>query len=84
VLASNGGSVNNPDWYHNLKARPDVTIEVGTKALDVVAREANGAERERLFRAQAERFPQLAEYGRKTDRAIPVITLAPRENVERP
>jgi deazaflavin-dependent oxidoreductase (nitroreductase family) len=84
VIASKGGGPNNPDWYHNLKAQPNVTIEVSTKAIDVVASEATGEERERLFRMQAERFPQLAEYERKTDRVIPVITLTPRKGAEPP
>jgi deazaflavin-dependent oxidoreductase (nitroreductase family) len=79
VIASNGGAPRNPDWYHNLKAQPNVTIEVSIKTIDVVAREATGEERERLFSTQAERFSQLAEFQRKTDRVIPVIVLTPRE-----
>jgi deazaflavin-dependent oxidoreductase (nitroreductase family) len=78
VIASNGGAPNNPAWYHNLKAQPNVTIEVGTETIDVVAREATGEERDRLFRAQADRFPQLTEHQLKTDRVIPVIVLTPR------
>ncbi|MFL5822697.1 MAG: nitroreductase family deazaflavin-dependent oxidoreductase [Solirubrobacteraceae bacterium] len=79
IFASKAGAPTNPDWYHNLKAHPEVSIEVGTDRLDVVAEEARGEERERLFAAQAERSPQFAEYQRKTDRVIPVITLAPRQ-----
>jgi deazaflavin-dependent oxidoreductase (nitroreductase family) len=77
VIASNGGAPTSPHWYHNLKAQPRVTIEVGTQTIDVVASEATGEERERLFRTQAERFPQLTEYEQKTDRVIPVIVLTP-------
>jgi deazaflavin-dependent oxidoreductase (nitroreductase family) len=76
VIASNGGALNSPHWYHNLKAGPNVTIEVGTETIAVVAREATGEERERLFRTLVERFPQLAEYDQKTDRVIPVIVLS--------
>jgi deazaflavin-dependent oxidoreductase (nitroreductase family) len=47
VIASNGGAPSNPAWYHNLKAQPNVTIEVRTKTIDVVAREATGEERDR-------------------------------------
>lgn len=83
VIASNGGSATDPDWYRNLKAHPNVTIEVGIETMAVVAREATGEERERLFRTQAERFPQLAEYERRTDRVIPVIILTPRGRVDR-
>jgi deazaflavin-dependent oxidoreductase (nitroreductase family) len=79
IFASKGGAPANPDWYHNLKAHPDVTIEVGTDTIDVIASEASGEERERLFRTQAERVPQFGEYEQKTDRAIPVIVLTPRD-----
>jgi deazaflavin-dependent oxidoreductase (nitroreductase family) len=77
IFASKGGAPNNPDWYHNLRAHPDVTIEVGTDTLAAVATEATGEERERLFTAQAERAPAFAEYQGKTDRLIPVIVLTP-------
>ena len=79
VFASKGGAPTNPDWYHNLKAHPNVTIEVGTDTLDVVASEATGEERERLFRAQAMRVPQFGEYEKKTARVIPVIVLTPNK-----
>ena len=77
VFASKAGAPTNPDWYHNLKANPNVTIEVGTDTITAVAGEATGDERERLFAAQAERSPQFAEYQRKTDRVIPVMVLTP-------
>ncbi len=79
IFASKGGAPTNPDWYHNLKAHPDTRIEVGTETIDVVAGEATGEERERLFRAQAERSPQFGEYQKKTARTIPVIVLTPTE-----
>ena len=60
VFASKAGAPTNPDWYHGLKARPNVAIEVGTDTIDVVASEATGEERERRFRTQAERVPQFA------------------------
>ena len=77
IFASKGGAPTNPDWYHNLKAHPDTRIEVGTDTIDVVAGEATGEERERLFRAQAERSPQFAEYQKNAGRVIPVIVLTP-------
>ena len=77
IFASKGGAPTNPDWYHNLKAHPNVTIEVGTDTIDVVAAEAAGEERDRLFRAQVERSPNFADYQAKTDRMIPVIVLTP-------
>jgi deazaflavin-dependent oxidoreductase (nitroreductase family) len=77
VFASKAGAPTNPDWYHNLKANPETSIEVGTDTIAVTASEASGEERERLFRAQADRSPQFAEYQQKTERAIPVIVLTP-------
>jgi deazaflavin-dependent oxidoreductase (nitroreductase family) len=78
VFASKGGAPHNPAWYHNLKAHPNATIEVGTDTIEVLASEAGGEERERLYRTQAERIPQFAEYERRTERTIPVIVLTPR------
>jgi len=78
VFASRGGAPRNPAWYHNLKANPNATIEVGTDTIDVRASEASGVERERLYRTQAERIPQFAEYERRSERTIPVMVLTPR------
>ena len=75
VFASKAGAPTNPDWYHNLKANPETSIEVGTDTIAVTASEASGEEREHLFRA--DRSPQFAEYQQKTERAIPVIVLTP-------
>jgi deazaflavin-dependent oxidoreductase (nitroreductase family) len=77
IFASKAGAPTNPDWYYNLKAQPNVRIEVGTDTVDVVASEATGEERERLYRTQAERIPQFADYEQKTERLIPVIVLTP-------
>ena len=79
IFASKAGAPTHPDWYHNLKAHPEVTIEVGTEALRVTADEASGEERERLFQAQAERQPQFADYQRNTERVIPVMVLTPTQ-----
>jgi deazaflavin-dependent oxidoreductase (nitroreductase family) len=81
IFASKAGAPTNPDWYYNLKANPNVTIEVGTDKIDVLASEATGAERDRLFKAQAERVPQFAEYEKQTGgRIIPVIVLTPADS----
>jgi deazaflavin-dependent oxidoreductase (nitroreductase family) len=77
IFASKAGAPTHPAWYFNLKAHPETTVEVGTETLEVTAEEVTGEERDRLFRAQAERSPQFAEYEQKTDRKIPVIALAP-------
>jgi deazaflavin-dependent oxidoreductase (nitroreductase family) len=77
VFASAGGRARNPGWYHNLLAHPDVAIEVGSQTLAVRASLAAPDERERLYRVQAERLPQFAEYQRVADRTIPVVILSP-------
>ena len=80
VFASRGGSPSNPAWYHNLKAHPQASIEVGTDSFEVDASEADGEERERLFRTQVERVPQFGEYERRSGRRIPVMVLSPRSS----
>jgi len=78
IFASKGGAPNNPGWYHNLKANPAVSIEVGSETVDVTAEEATGEERDRLYSIQEDQQPQFADYAQNTDRKIPVIVLKPR------
>ncbi len=78
VFASKGGHDHNPDWYHNLRAHPEVEIEVGDETIGVRAKEVKGRERDRLYARQASLYPQFAEYQRKTKRVIPVVALGPR------
>jgi deazaflavin-dependent oxidoreductase (nitroreductase family) len=75
VIASKGGAPTHPDWYRNIVANPEVTVEVGPEKFRANARAAQGEERERLFAAQAARMPGFAEYQRKTTRQLPVIVL---------
>ena len=75
VIASKGGSPTHPDWYRNLVAHPNVTVEVGADRFEARARVAEGDERTRLFAAQAAIMPGFAEYQRKTSRQIPVVVL---------
>src|SRR5438552_1490880 len=75
VFASKGGADTNPDWYYNLKAHPDIQIEVGDETIDVLAEEMHGPERDRFYQRQASLYPGFAEYQRKTKRVIPVIAL---------
>ncbi len=78
VFASKAGAPTNPDWYHNLVAHPDVSIEVGTDVIEVVAVPLTGSERDRVYAEQASRYPGFAVYQEKTDRVIPVVALDPR------
>lgn len=77
IVASKAGAPKHPGWYHNLKAHPNVNIEVGSKTLDVVASETEGEERDRLFRRMVAATPQFGEYQQKTDRVLPVVVLTP-------
>ena len=77
IFGSKGGSPTNPDWYHNLLAHPEVTVEIGTETSKVRARVTEGEERERIWSKQKEDFPQFADYEAKTSRQIPVILLEP-------
>lgn len=77
VVASKGGAPVNPDWYHNLLANPDASIEVGTETLAVTARPADETERPRLWAMITAANPAFAEYEDKTDRTIPVVILSP-------
>jgi deazaflavin-dependent oxidoreductase (nitroreductase family) len=78
VFASKAGADTNPAWYWNLRAHPDVRIEVGDDAFDAHAVELAGDERDTKYAEQASRFPGFADYERKTDRTIPVVALTPR------
>jgi deazaflavin-dependent oxidoreductase (nitroreductase family) len=77
IVASKGGAPDNPDWYHNLLANPEATIEVGTQRIEVTARPA-GEERDRLWASITSANPAFAEYEGKTERAIPVVILTPK------
>jgi deazaflavin-dependent oxidoreductase (nitroreductase family) len=78
IFASKAGAPTNPDWFHNLKAHPDVKIEVGPETIDVHAEQAAEDERQRLLSAQIERMPQFADYVESAgERKIPVILLTP-------
>src|SRR5215469_12236063 len=75
IIASYGGAPRNPPWYYNLLAHPVVTVEVGTEKLKARAAQTAGAERQRLFDAQARLMPFFNDYQQKTRRQIPVLTL---------
>ena len=78
IFASKGGAPSNPDWYYNLAAHPDTTIELGTSTLKVRARVANPDERERVWTKQKEVAPGFAEYETNAaPRQIPVVMLDP-------
>jgi len=75
VIASKGGAPTNPDWYHNILANPELTVEVGTETFRVHATVAQEPERTRLYNKMVEMMPGFADYQQKTTRVIPVIVL---------
>ena len=75
VIASKGGGPTHPAWYHNLVANPEVTVEVLGEGFRARARVAEGDERDRLFRNQADQMPNFYQYQERTSRRIPVVVL---------
>ena len=84
VIASKGGAPTDPTWFNNLKANPEVEVEVardgGIAKFKAKARViAGGPERDRLYNYLAEVWPAFLDYQKKTDRVIPVVVLEPSE-----
>jgi deazaflavin-dependent oxidoreductase (nitroreductase family) len=78
IFASKGGANTNPDWFHNLMANPETKIEIGDEVVSVMARRAEGDERDVIWENQKRDWPQFAGYEQKTSRShIPVIVLDP-------
>ncbi|MFW0149026.1 nitroreductase family deazaflavin-dependent oxidoreductase [Mycobacterium sp. smrl_JER01] len=75
IFASKGGADTHPDWYHNLVAHPEITVELGTETFDATARPLQGAERDEVYARQVAIEPQFGEYQRNTTRVIPVVEL---------
>jgi deazaflavin-dependent oxidoreductase (nitroreductase family) len=77
VCASNFGAPAHPAWYTNLRANPDAQVQDGRTRLEVVAYDAAGEERERLWARLAEVWPFFNSYQHGNPRQIPVVVLAP-------
>ncbi len=75
IIASKGGAPTNPDWYYNVRANPEVELEVGTEKFKAKARIADEPERTELYTEREKTMPGFTEYRKKTTRAIPVIVL---------
>ena len=71
IVASNMSASKHPDWYLNLVAHPQVTLEVGAGTFEAIATTLQGAERERLL----EKWPEVNEHQTKTKREIPIVAL---------
>lgn len=76
IFASKGGADTNPDWFHNIRANPEVTVEVGGETIEARARIVEGNEREEIWENWKREYPQFADYEQKTARGhIPVVVL---------
>jgi deazaflavin-dependent oxidoreductase (nitroreductase family) len=78
LVASKGGYPKHPAWFHNLKAHPDTTVQVGSRLLDVHARVATAEERPRLWSLMVGVYGGYETYRRRTEREIPLVVLEPR------
>ncbi len=77
LVASAGGNPRNPGWYHNLRADPNVTIQIGKRTRDMVAEPQTGAERARHWERVVREHPLFEGYQQKVTRKIPVVLLRP-------
>ena len=75
AVASKGGAPENPSWYHNLLAHPDVTVEIGNERFLATARLLTGDERTQAWAKAVAVFPAYGEYQKKTIRKLPVFLL---------
>ena len=80
VFAADGGAPRNPDWYRNLIADPEVTVEVGVETFKATATIITGEEREALYEWFIVLQPQLAFYQERTSRQIPAVAFTRRED----
>ncbi len=78
IVASKGGHPRHPAWFHNLKAHPETTVQVGRELRAVTAQIASADERARLWPLLVDLYPSFADYQRKAEREIPVVILRPR------
>ena len=76
IIASNAGATKHPDWYHNLVAHPEVTVEFGTETYDTTANVIQGTERQQLWTLIIEQYPFFADHQAKITRQIPLIALS--------
>jgi deazaflavin-dependent oxidoreductase (nitroreductase family) len=78
IVASKGGFPRHPAWFHNLRANPDTTVQIGRERRAVRARVAEPAERERLWPKAVAAYHDYARYQERTGREIPLVILEPR------
>jgi deazaflavin-dependent oxidoreductase (nitroreductase family) len=79
IVASKGGSPRHPAWFHNLRANPETTVQVGSRRISVTARVATARERSRLWPKVVKLYRGYESYQRRTSRKIPLVILEPRD-----
>ncbi|MGE3272616.1 MAG: nitroreductase/quinone reductase family protein [Chloroflexota bacterium] len=91
VVPANIGAGRNPDWYHNLMAHPEATVELGTETVPVIASLVQGEERDRILAASQQawteamaRYPDLPAMPAEEVSRYPVIALTPRRTLPQP
>jgi deazaflavin-dependent oxidoreductase (nitroreductase family) len=78
LVASKGGTPQNPEWYHNLVEYPrEVTIQDGPEPFAVTVREVTGDEKAQWWKRAVAAYPPYAEYQQNTTRQIPVFIATP-------
>lgn len=77
LVASQGGAPTHPQWYYNLRAHPDITVERSGRSIPMRAELSSTEERARLWPICVEHYPPYADYQRRTEREIPVFRCAP-------
>jgi F420H(2)-dependent quinone reductase len=75
LVASKGGHPRHPAWFHNLRAHPEATVQVGRERRAVRARVATAEERDRLWPKAVRVWPGYSGYQRRTGREIPLVIL---------
>ena len=78
LVASKGGNPRNPAWFHNLKANPETTVQIGRERRAVRARVATAKERPRLWRKAVKTYGGYRGYQQRTEREIPLVVLERR------
>jgi deazaflavin-dependent oxidoreductase (nitroreductase family) len=75
IVASKAGAPQNPDWFVNVRANPDTTIEIGSETVEVRAAEITGDDYEQTWARVTAAMPGFADYQTKTARRIPLVAL---------
>lgn len=78
IVASKGGHPRHPGWFHNLRAHPETTIQIGSRRIPVRARVATPAQRQRLWPKAVATYGGYRDYQERTEREIPLVILEPR------